>query len=444
MRVASGLYLNALNQAISVDGGVIGALSTYYPITNAWDRRADLRARWASSATGGPAPYNLGLEQGIILDLNVLFGGSCEFLSAWTVQGGIGTITLNSTTKLEGSNSIQLSHTAPSVAVSRVFKVRAGQTLHFSGGIRCTVGGSAGVPRGITLVLRNMVTGKVFNVIGSGSSLWIAAGTMSYNAGYVLQSASDAWNEVLATAPLVIPMESFAACGVDAVDCRFEMHVWSTASTTVTGVFDALYIYPPIDTAALVGYNGTAENLAAWLRTPGGLGAAVKLFDLGPAGERVVFKHTLPAVDSRYHVIEIPFNSADTQVEPLREIGEMILAQTVLLAAAPLYPVRFDYRMPSYKASGPTTQVYTTPLIESGRPPRRVVIQFEVATFAEATQVRDEFYLRSGCGRDPVLFLPTEAEDTILYGSVPTEVSIAQNTFGVYSIDIELNELPIF
>lgn len=427
MRVAAGYYLNAINQAVTPLVGVVSTMDTYYPAVNMYDRRADLRARW-SAADGS-------FDEKIMFDLNMVPFGNCDALTGWTMQTGT-SLTLNAATKIDGTNSIQLSHNANAVAVGTPFKIRAGQLIAFNVSVRCTVGGAA--PKGVTLVLRNMVTGKVWH---QPNNTWIAAASMDYNNGYVDRSAADAWVTLTGT----ITMESFLACGlVDACDCRLEMHVWSSGGTTVTGLFDALYLFPSVDLVAIFGYNGTVENLPAWYISPDGTwGSAAKVFDLAPAGQDVMWKQNA-TTPFRYHGIWIPNNNALAQVEPMREIGELIFATTTLLSPAPLYPIKQDLKMPAYRAVSPTLQPYVSPLIGSATPPRRMVFSFEVGTLTDGQQIRDEFYLRSACGRDPIVFMPTEAEDIVLYGYVPVDLTITQTVFGNWAVEIDFQESPLF
>jgi len=437
MRVASGLYLNALNQAVSPLVGVVSTIDAYYPATNMWDRRADLRARW-SAADGS-------FDEKIMFDLNVVPGGNCDALTFWSLVGGIGTLSLCPNPKLDGTNSIQLSHTANALIVGTPFKLRAGQSIGVIGGVRCTVGGAS--PKGVTLVLRNMVTGRVWH---QPDASWIAAAGMDYNNGYVIRSASDSWVELLRSAPQVITVEDFAACGrVDSPDFRFEFHVWTSGGTTVTGLVDALYAQAGIELCSIFGSNGSVENVPGWYFSTDGTwgGAATKLFDLAPAGERILWKRATTPVYERFQGITIPANIAANQLEPMREIGELVLAQMTVLPAGPGFPVTIDYRTPAYRVESPTGLPYVSPLIGSAFPPRKPILSWAVKTKAEADAIRDEIYLRTRGGADPLVFLANATEDIeefLLHGFTRSDVRVTMVTLGQWTVEVELSESPLF
>jgi hypothetical protein len=446
VRVASGLYLNALNQALAPNIGAFGSMDAYYPATNMWDRRGDIRARWASVSSLPPA--FAGLEEGIMFDLNIVPGANCDALTYWTLVTGT-SLTLNAATKLDGTNSIQLSHNANGAATGTPFKVRAGQSIALQGsaGIRCTVGGNGGAGKGATLCLRNMCTGNFWD---ANTQTWIPSSSVSYSAGYLLQSASDAWAQPSGNPPnniIIIPAESFAACGnQDVVDCRLELHVWSSGGTTVTALFDALYISPGIDLCAIFGYNGTAENLPGWYTSAdSSWGVAVKVADLAPPGQRVMWKLAASKQYTRFQALTIPLNSSVTEIEPMREIGELVLAQTTLLSSYPHYPVRFDPRVPAYRAESPTGQPFVSPLIGSAYPPDKLVLHWEVLSLAEALAVKDEIWTRTRGGTDPLVFLPLEVDPNVaLYGYAAAEVTIQQIQLNNWAVDVEIKASPLF
>lgn len=437
MRTAAGLYLNALNQALSPLVGVVSTMDAYYPATNMWDRRADVRARW-SGADGS-------LNEKAMFDLNMLLNGNAESLTGWFALSGQ-LPTLNAATKLEGANSIQLSSTTttPGILVSTPFKVRAGQAIAIMGGVYCSAGGNAGAGRGATLVLRNMATGLCWH---QPTGLWTSA--LDYNNGYIIRTDTAAWTQPAGNIQTGIVIEGFAACGnQDSIDCRLELRTWQNAATVVTGLFDAMYVFPGVDFLGVFGFNGQPRNNVEWhYSTDGTWGAATKITDVTPFGQRVLWNLQGSLVYKRFQGLLLGGNDLSTyqQEEPMREVGELVLAQSTLLSTYPHYPIRIDGNLPSYRAVSPTGLPYATPLIGSGYAPSKLILHWEVLSLAEAKATRDEIWTRTREGTDPLVFLPTEVDPSVaIYGYAAADVTVQQLALNSWSVDLELKEAPLF
>jgi len=217
-------------------------------------------------------------------------------------------------------------------------------------------------------------------------------------------------------------LESFEACGADAVTLR-----WEIAGYADTAFVDDCLDIPGVTFAGIFGHNY------------GPVSPLVRSSDDGSSWTtRATMTVKRPAFHSTFSIIYAEYwrilLSGTNHEAPYT--GEAVLGQYSTSTTAPMWGLPKTRNTPGLRARGPSGRphVYTY----ATDPPQDIDLTFSARTAAAALQLADDLWLRSGQGLYPVILVPIDTEADVYYGRFMDPVTVERPFQGIYQTTLSL------
>ena len=228
-------------------------------------------------------------------------------------------------------------------------------------------------------------------------------------------------------------VEDFETCRADAVNMRVQFVNASAAPSTVA--IDDAEDVPGVNFSAIIGHN---------------LGHAVSVVQFDPAGvysgaHTNISQHTITS-GAFYSTFAMSYCASWRVIftgtnHEAPCIGELILGQYQTALTGMKWNFETHETFPSARNIGPTGRTSQYNLTE--HPIRSLSMNFSARSTANAAELMNSLWRRSGQGRYPTIIVPIDTEADVYYGHLTEPIVQRRRFVAIYESSMRLQGAPL-
>lgn len=371
----------------------------------------------------------------ISVDGNVLSNGNLDTWAGSTdptnwvatvVSPGTVTQTTATTEVVSGSAAKINSGSSGSAKIAKDFTMRAGERFVINGQYRVDAASTAGIIATARALLQNLTNGKYF----SGSA-WSTASTT-----YLVSSTSTAYTNQASSGQV----ESLASMLYPT--CTLRLTLQPSTSAAGNAFFDDWFVWPVWNYVSVHGHNTDPVSVVTILSSTDNFVTATT--EKTMTVKQPAFYSILTTENSRRHA-RVSWSNANTTAVGALYVGELVVGYSESLTRvqdhAARNPWQYGYVRDQVRSQTPPGEEYVFQQSNNARQILR--LPFTHTDSTEWLEFFREIRLRTQDGEFPLVLIPDDTEDTVIFGRVGQTQEV-QRTFGApygSETDLFLTEL---